>query len=93
MGPGIHAYGAHTAAHTRDYGRQGEVRQIPPCFHSAILDFVDFRLHKIFCHAANIAEICHGQSRFHDSILGVKNGVQYRLVSGDYLKWVPELLL
>ena len=36
---------------------------------------------------------CHGQSRFHDSILGEKNGVLYRLVSGDYLKWLPELLL
>ena len=35
----------------------------------------------------------HGESRFHDSILDEKNGVQYRLVSGDYLKWVPERLL
>ena len=35
----------------------------------------------------------HGESRFHDSILGEKNGVQYRLVSGDYLKWVPAQLL
>ena len=35
----------------------------------------------------------HGEHRFHDSILGEKNGVQYRLVSGDYLKWVPERLL
>ena len=35
----------------------------------------------------------HGESRFYDSILGEKNGVQYRLVSGDYLKWVPERLL
>ena len=35
----------------------------------------------------------HGESRFYDSILGEKNGIQYRLVSGDYLKWVPERLL
>ncbi len=34
----------------------------------------------------------HGESRFHDSILGEKNGVLYRLVSGDYLKWTPALL-
>ena len=31
----------------------------------------------------------HGESRFHDSIEGMKNGVCYRLVSGDYLKWTP----
>lgn len=35
----------------------------------------------------------HGESRFGDSILGEKNGVRYRLVSGDYLKWQPEKLL
>ena len=35
----------------------------------------------------------HGESRFHDSILGEKNGIQYRLVSGDYLKWVPARIL
>ncbi len=32
---------------------------------------------------------CHGESRFHDSIEGKFRGVQYRLVSGDYLRWVP----
>ena len=32
---------------------------------------------------------CHGKSRFHDSIEGVHNGIRYRLVSGDYLKWHP----
>ncbi len=36
---------------------KGKVRQISPCFHSAILDFVEFRLHKIFCHAGLIAFI------------------------------------
>ncbi len=36
---------------------------------------------------------CHGETRFHDSIEGVKNGVYYRLVSGDYLKWQPAKLL
>ena len=34
----------------------------------------------------------HGEARFHDSILGEKNGVRYSLVSGDYLKWQPLLL-
>ena len=49
--PGIQACGVHTTAHSREYGHEGDVRQIPPCFHSTILDFVDFRLHYIFCHA------------------------------------------
>jgi len=35
----------------------------------------------------------HGESRFHDSIHGEKNGVQYRLVSGDYLQWKPLRIL
>lgn len=30
---------------------QGEVHRIPPCFLRAILDFVENRLHKVFCHA------------------------------------------
>lgn len=36
---------------------------------------------------------CHGETRFHDSLEGEKNGVLYRLVSGDYLKWRPMKLL
>ena len=32
---------------------------------------------------------CHGESRFHDSIHGEYRGRMYRLVSGDYLKWMP----
>ncbi|MBR1780905.1 MAG: metallophosphoesterase [Oscillospiraceae bacterium] len=36
---------------------------------------------------------CHGEARFHDSIQGEKNGIQYRLVSGDYLKWQPLKVL
>ena len=35
----------------------------------------------------------HGESRFYDSIHGEKNGILYRLVSGDYLKWKPVRLL
>ena len=35
----------------------------------------------------------HGESRFHDSLEGEKNGVFYRLVSGDYLRWQPLKLL
>ena len=36
---------------------------------------------------------CHGQSRFHDSLEGRFRGVEYRLVSGDYLLWVPARIL
>ncbi len=36
---------------------------------------------------------CHGEHRFHDSIEGDFRGRQYRLVSGDYLKWVPLKIL
>lgn len=36
---------------------------------------------------------CHGQSRFHDSIHGTFRGRQYRLVSGDFLQWVPLKIL
>ncbi len=36
---------------------------------------------------------CHGASRFHDSILGEQNGIRYSLVSGDYLRWVPQKIL
>ena len=36
---------------------------------------------------------CHGRSRFHDSLEGTVRGVEYRLVSGDYLLWRPERIL
>ena len=36
---------------------------------------------------------CHGESRFHDSILGRYRGREYRLVSGDYLRWMPLKIL
>ncbi len=36
---------------------------------------------------------CHGESRFHDSLEGMRNGVDYHLVSGDYLNWQPLKLL
>lgn len=36
---------------------------------------------------------CHGAARFHDSLAGEKNGVLYRLASGDFLKWQPLKLL
>ncbi|MBQ9593289.1 MAG: metallophosphoesterase [Lachnospiraceae bacterium] len=35
----------------------------------------------------------HGESRFHDSIQGEFHGVNYRLVSGDFLKWKPVKIL
>ena len=36
---------------------------------------------------------CHGENRFHDSIEGEYRGRLYRLVSGDYLRWVPLKIL
>ena len=36
---------------------------------------------------------CHGEARFHDSLEGEKNGVRYRLASGDYLRWQPIKVL
>ncbi len=36
---------------------------------------------------------CHGESRFADSIRGEFHGIQYHLVSGDYLKFRPERIL
>lgn len=36
---------------------------------------------------------CHGESRFHDSILGEYRGRTYYLASGDYLKWKPLKVL
>ena len=35
----------------------------------------------------------HGEARFHDSIQGQFHGICYRLVSGDYLRWKPEMIL
>lgn len=36
---------------------------------------------------------CHGESRFGDSIRGTHHGIQYHLVSGDYLYFKPEKIL
>ena len=36
---------------------------------------------------------CHGRDRFDDSIKGVMNGIEYKLVSSDYLQFKPELIL
>lgn len=36
---------------------------------------------------------CHGESRFHDSIIGKKRKIRYSLVSGDFLRWNPKLIL
>ena len=36
---------------------------------------------------------CHGESRFHDSIRGMKRGIRYSLVSGDCLRWHPLKVL
>lgn len=36
---------------------------------------------------------CHGKERFQDSFLGYVNGIEYRLVSSDYLKFRPALIM
>lgn len=36
---------------------------------------------------------CHGKDRYGDSIRGYQNGIEYKLVSSDYLSFKPELVL
>lgn len=36
---------------------------------------------------------CHGRDRYDDSFKGHVNGIEYKLVSGDYLKFRPELIV
>ena len=36
---------------------------------------------------------CHGEERFDDSFKGEVNGIEYRLVSGDYLRFKPDRIL
>lgn len=36
---------------------------------------------------------CHGEARFGDSIRGMHHGIQYHLVSGDYLNFRPEKII
>jgi hypothetical protein len=36
---------------------------------------------------------CHGKERFNDSFIGYVEGIEYKLVSGDYLNFKPELIL
>ncbi len=36
---------------------------------------------------------CHGRKRYGDSIRGYKNGIEYKLVSSDYLGFRPERIL
>lgn len=36
---------------------------------------------------------CHGQKRYGDSIRGYRNGIEYKLVSSDYLGFRPERIL
>lgn len=36
---------------------------------------------------------CHGKKRYGDSIRGIFNGIEYKLVSSDYLNFVPERIL
>lgn len=36
---------------------------------------------------------CHGKDRYNDSFHGLVNGVEYHLVSSDYLKFRPERIL
>jgi hypothetical protein len=36
---------------------------------------------------------CHGKARYQDSFLGKVNGIEYRLVSSDYLGFRPEKIM
>lgn len=36
---------------------------------------------------------CHGKEHFEDSFLGMVNGIEYKLVSGDFLRFKPERIL
>lgn len=36
---------------------------------------------------------CHGERHFQDSFLGNVNGIEYSLVSADYLRFKPELII
>ena len=36
---------------------------------------------------------CHGETRFFDSLQGEVDGIIYRLISGDFLRWKPEKIL
>lgn len=36
---------------------------------------------------------CHGKERYDDSFKGLVDGIEYKLVSSDYLKFQPELIL
>jgi len=36
---------------------------------------------------------CHGRKRYGDSIRGYQNGIEYKLVSSDYLRFKPERIL
>lgn len=36
---------------------------------------------------------CHGQARYDDSFKGMVNGIDYKLVSGDYLNFRPQRIL
>ena len=36
---------------------------------------------------------CHGKERYFDSFMGEVNGVEYSLVSSDYLKFRPALVM
>ena len=36
---------------------------------------------------------CHGKARYDDSFHGTVNGIDYHLVSSDYLRFRPERIL
>ena len=36
---------------------------------------------------------CHGEQRFHDSLEGRHRGIEYTLVSGDCLRWMPRRIV
>ena len=36
---------------------------------------------------------CHGERHFHERIQGIRKGIRYSLVSGDFLRWRPMKIL
>ena len=43
------------------------------------------------CHV--VYSHCHSEKHFGDSITGERNGIMYSLVSADYLKFIPKMIL
>ena len=51
------------------------------------------RIAKRYGAAQVVYSHCHGQNRYYDSFHGEVDGIRYRLVSSDFLRFVPEKVL